>query len=713
MSNNNLLASDNFQRANGPIGANWTPITGQIGSQIVSNIAEPNAISTNCSNIYTAISWPTDHASEVTLGPSYADGVNTFTQLFVRHLTAANSGYFATINNSLAILNRMDSGTPTALSSSVAVTIAAGDIWILQAAGACLSLYQNFKRIVWWYDATYTSGSPGFLQFGATIAASQLASWRGYGAIQQDGIWQKRGIVVPALAAELPLGVSEPTIIYEGNPQVLAGSKVYKMWANTNGSGSPGTVYLESLDGISWTRQGGALASLSTYQGHLMKVGSTFYFYGQTSATFGTGAVALYTSTDGINWTLVNASVFSNTGAAAWEGTALWDFQPVAVIGGTWYALFTAFINLTASPGPQIGLATAPDGIAWTRYGSNPVVPKTWVSSAYALVGTTWYFWFSANQGGQGGPSNFWNPNEVVRFSTTDFHTWIGPVHSTHHSQLHEGVNAGPGQCFADCIVNVGSQAYLYTTSNPADGTTPQVYQVGVNVAPTTIQNIVGFPEDGTTQKAADGFTSGLGNLSPSWSAVTGTSPLQIVTGNLVQPGTLATNCAAMYNAFTPTNNQYVEITIHTLGDAQCYAIPCVRMQGNNTNYNANIQGTAGTQGATLNINRTVTGTNKALGVSQTVTYQVGDVIRISAVDGADGFPVISVFQNGFLLMQVQDQNSPPIEGGTGGMLMYAQTTLANAQISSFAMGNAASLPAFPSGGGGDLGPGYDFQYRM
>ena len=109
--------------------------------------------------------------------------------------------------------------------------MAASDVWALCAAGSCISVYQNYKRIFYYYDTTYTSGIPGFAQYdGTNITHSQISSWRGYSAVQQDGIWQKQGVTIAPLSGELPIGVQpSATVLYEGNAQILSGT-VFKMW---------------------------------------------------------------------------------------------------------------------------------------------------------------------------------------------------------------------------------------------------------------------------------------------------------------------------------------------------------------------------------------------------------------------------------------------------------------------------------------------------
>ena len=170
---------------------------------------------------------------------------------------------------------------------------------------------------------TWTGGSPGYGQLAATnVNHCKVSTWRGYSAVQQDGIWTKQGIVVPIVAADVTnggTGVATPSqILYEGNAQILSGT-VYKMWFCSqqpgNGGTNPGNIsYAESVDGVNWTRYTGAAGGvvLSGYVGpSLIKNGSTYYLYVQPATAPGTGTWALYTSTDGINWSQVSTTVLA------------------------------------------------------------------------------------------------------------------------------------------------------------------------------------------------------------------------------------------------------------------------------------------------------------------------------------------------------------------------------------------------------------------
>lgn len=690
MANNTQLASDNF--ASGSLAAGWSALTGSVVSVVTGTpkVAEPTSTSTPGKQIWTGLAWPNDHASEAAIALTSEAG--SFFTLLVRMQSGVVSGYDAVITNGGATINRLDSGAGTLLATASGVTaFASGDIWTLQAAGACISLYQNGNRVAYYYDTTYTGGSPGFTQSSTVSAAhSQCQGWRGYNAVQQDGIWTKQGIVLSALSGDLPAGIWSPTIIYEGNAQLLSGI-VYKMWFSSGTTDTSGGIwYAESLDGKTWTRKSGALIS-NFSSGHLIKVGSTYYMYCQPLSSLGSGNVALYTSTDGVTFSQVNSNVFAVSGSG-WDATTLWDFTPITVIAGTWYALYTAPGTGTK---PFTGLATSSDGQTWSRYASNPVISGAWISSAFAEVNGVWYFWLGANSPGQLASGNVnWNPDECVRYSTVDFKTWAVSAHSSHHSQLFESVNAATGQNFPGCIINVGNSAYLYTTGSPNDGGTPQIYQIELAIAPAPIASVVKFLEDGTQPIAIDNFSGTLSN----WTTPTTLSALQIV-GGKVEASATSTNCGMLYTgtSFASTPDQYSEITIAAVATSNDFLIPLVRGQlGSESFYQGQIAGASGSRNVTLRIDKTVSGTSTQIGATVAITPQIGDVIRLSAVGSSP--VVLSLYQNGFLILQVEDFSNA-FTSGSPGMLIFTPT-LAHAQISSWAGGNANVIPNYPPSGG-------------
>src|SRR5882672_95579 len=134
---------------------------------------------------------------------------------------------------------------------------------------------------------------------------------------QAQTIWNRQGVVLSATRAGDEQSVQEPTVIYEGNAQILSGN-VFKMWF-TSGWTSTNIGYAESLDAVHWTRlAGNVIAGYS--HGFVFKSGSTYYFYGPRLQG---DPFDQETSPDGVVWTKVHSAVLSPGTAGAWDDAGL------------------------------------------------------------------------------------------------------------------------------------------------------------------------------------------------------------------------------------------------------------------------------------------------------------------------------------------------------------------------------------------------------
>jgi len=157
---------DNFNRANGGVGANWTTVTGAAGGlQISSNQLASQA--TNSESLYTATTLSNDQFTQVTAttaSPGYMDPI-------VRGSTsAAASGYhcFAAGASGDGIYKN---NTTLLSAGAVTITWSIGDIFRCEASGGATTTINMFKNGVNVATATDSSspnlsGSPG-VRFGA------------------------------------------------------------------------------------------------------------------------------------------------------------------------------------------------------------------------------------------------------------------------------------------------------------------------------------------------------------------------------------------------------------------------------------------------------------------------------------------------------------------------------------------------------------------
>ena len=702
MANNQLLASDNF--ASGSLAAGWSALHGLSASKVVAgspNVTEPNAINTTAGQIWTGLTWPSDHTSEVILGSGWTNTSNNFVSLQVRMSAAALSGYQVNIaggagSTATATIYSLANGAASQLVQSTGLSTAPGDIWAFQVLGPCLVVSQNFKVVAFWVDVTYTSGSPGFSQVAVTaITQNQVSSWNGYNSVQQDGIWQKQGSAkIPLVATDINTGSSNVNsgidsatqILHEGNAQILSGT-VYKMWFGT----ASGIQYAESTDCVNWSRYGSTLIAGYTFP-QVIKNGNTYYLYVQSNTLSpGQGNITLYTSTDGINWSQISTTCLALGSAGTWDHLSIYLFSPVAIIGGTWYALYSG-TGTNAGGAFAMGLATSSDGVTWTKYASNPVAQNVWASVPY-LINGTYYLWPALVPPGQESPAL--NPSPGGRIQSTDLINWTHRIPSIHNAELAEGVNSLPGFAYPTALVTVGGQTYMYYEAGPSNtiSSTGSSWNLALAIAPAPMSSVVLFPEDGLQQTQSDAFTSGTGNLDANWTTPSWGSACKIVAGPYVEPTATGTVCAALFTGASFGNDQYSQATIQTLTASNPFSVLSVRGSTTaRTQYEALVVGPTGTlQSTKTYITKTVAGSTVFSSPFASITPQVGDVWTLSVVGN-----VISLFQNDYLILQMEDVSSTPITSGIPGFWLFNSTAIGDTQISSWAGGNANVIPNYP-----------------
>ena len=705
MANNLLLASDNF--ASGSLAVGWTQLPSCVAkTQVIvgtPNVSEPvtAANSTNYGQYWSAITWPNDQISEITIN-NLASVNNTFTSLVVRASASTTQRYqldvaFSSGAYKLTVSSISSSGVVTQLGSPTAtITPVAGDVVTFAAIGISISVYYNHARIFYIADTSIKSGFPGFIQLAnstSAIANTQVSSWRGYSAVQQDGIWTKQQIIATPLITDGSKGLElHSQILFEGGAQVLSGT-VYKMWPDGNGN----TYYAESLDCINWTFLGGATPTpviSGQNQTAVIKVGSTYYAYCQS--TPGTTPIQCYTSTDGITFANQSTNCIA-TGSGTWDDFAIYPFYAIVNVAGTFYGFYggtnsNAYLFST-------GLATSTDGIAWTKYlgTGGPVITGGGNACGITQSAGVYYTWCQTAQPGQGNANApDFDPAESVRYKSTNLTTWTKDVKSIHHSGMAESLNANTGYGTTNgYLMTVGGMTYNILTVGGGDAITPVVPQIMLATSTATIAQIVLNPEDAAQYVATDGFTGGAGSLGPNWTTPTGGTALQVVSGPYVEPTTTAF-CSAVYTGKSFGANHFSEVTLEaltgTLGQSTIQPI-VIMSAAAVTGYEGQILSPTGTSDAAARISKRVAGSGTVIGPTITIEPSLGDVFRLQVVTGSDGFPTLSLFQNGFLILQVQDTSTTPLTTGSPGIGAFSSLGIADAQISAWGGGNANVSP--------------------
>ena len=171
-----LTVSDNFNRADGGLGANWTTVAGTAAPTIANQVLQPGTANTLNSAYWSANTFGSDQYVQATMPAS--SGNNFGPGIAVR--LSSSKGYFLWYGNSSNEVSiwRMDSVSGwTELTQSSALTVnAATDVWKLQAVGSTISAYQNGTRVAQATDPNITTGAPGVWMY---YGNNRISNWSG------------------------------------------------------------------------------------------------------------------------------------------------------------------------------------------------------------------------------------------------------------------------------------------------------------------------------------------------------------------------------------------------------------------------------------------------------------------------------------------------------------------------------------------------------
>ena len=237
------------------------------------------------------------------------------------------------------------------------------------------------------------------------------AGWSISAAISVDGIawysYVNNPILESGPAAFETDGVMNCDVIYDGT--------TYKMYyTGIRGCCTAGIGLATSTDGVHWSRYAGnpvLLPSSAGWDGFSVGAprvyfdGTRYYMYYRGNSS-GLPQTGLATSSNGVDWTKDPLNPVLPRGPLGSWDEGFTEPGGVFVHNGTFYLTYTGGIP----GGPEsIGLASSPDGIAWTRAGAGPVLSGSasgWdgnsTSGAVIVEGNRVRMWYSGNP--VGGP---------------------------------------------------------------------------------------------------------------------------------------------------------------------------------------------------------------------------------------------------------------------------------------------------------------------
>ena len=238
-----LPASDNFDRANGNLGPNWTNMA--VGGLAIANDqVTGTSPSGNSGDIRTAETYTSDQYSELQVGSAPLSG----TQWIGPAVRAQAGGqslyigiYYWNNGSPLLMLFKLVNGTWTPLGTPYSAgPLAPGTELQLMAVGSSVSLAENGVVVVSATDSSLTGGAPAIMAYGTSTAGP----WSGGDATGTYSI----GGTVSGLTGTVVLqdnGTDAATVSANGSfsfPTALAAGATYNVTVEANPTGQACTV---------------------------------------------------------------------------------------------------------------------------------------------------------------------------------------------------------------------------------------------------------------------------------------------------------------------------------------------------------------------------------------------------------------------------------------------------------------------------------------
>lgn len=238
-----------------------------------------------------------------------------------------------------------------------------------------------------------SSGFVSVLSDGATYhmwytGVDQAETYRiGY-ATSSDGLTWNKDATNPVLdvsngGAFDDQEVWAPTVLYDGSQ--------YKMWYSGNFNAG-GIGYAFATNPTEWTRHGtapvlarggtGSWDQVSVFNPIVMYNGSLYQmWYSGRSGQTGLWQTGYATSTDGITWEKHSNNPVLTVGAAnEWDAAGA-VAGSVLYVDGEYQMWYHGSGNAGTVLGNDVGYATSPDGVNWTKHAGNPILQRdagTW-----------------------------------------------------------------------------------------------------------------------------------------------------------------------------------------------------------------------------------------------------------------------------------------------------------------------------------------------
>jgi predicted GH43/DUF377 family glycosyl hydrolase len=278
------------------------------------------------------------------------------------------------------------------------------------------------------------------------------------GFVQEQGAWVRHPdnpIIVPTIYWEND-GIQEPSVLYEGPGD-------WKMLARIGWAGSAAIVYLTSTDGVVWDKPlanavlgyGSGGESADCFYPMYLKVGTDYWCY--YVAPSPQGGYHRATSSDGYTFSATTMNITLPSGMPYWGNAYVWQED------GAFKGLFEAGTNPT--PILRTFLYTSADGINWTignggaeladlQIAAGGMTGGPWLPPGQKRLGRYQLYYHAA-------PGSGALPTDIYHATSTDLVNW--DVVTPNPIITHLGGSTFEKEQAADaCVLEVDGTSWMF-----------------------------------------------------------------------------------------------------------------------------------------------------------------------------------------------------------------------------------------------------------
>lgn len=202
-----VIATDDFNRADGAPGANWTRISNGEATIVSNHIEDSVSADSDAYYTYTAASFPLNQYSQVRLttvgGAAFGMGavcrasgdLGSNKQMYVA---------YSQTNDTTIRVKKWIENVDIPLATFTVPTVVANDVLRLEVVGNRIQVFINGVQVGYnLYDGSiYNTDPPGFLVFvdGGATSQAQIDDWEG-GSIDPTVGYLKRNVLRPRIFA--------------------------------------------------------------------------------------------------------------------------------------------------------------------------------------------------------------------------------------------------------------------------------------------------------------------------------------------------------------------------------------------------------------------------------------------------------------------------------------------------------------------------------